>query len=293
MLSFIEVRRQLETAAPILSKFKSEGEFSITAGEFASKIAKALEVEKEAAALAAAIGSDAVLLRVRPRSSGSTVPSLVTPSVFANGKGPVVLGADLAPIPVEIKKYRIGPGGYAVVAAGKVEAIIPIAISDELRNDLIVARDDGQEPVMFEEASGLPPLEVPSSLDNQLIPAIRSVPQRDIPPHSDDVPRLVDLEVLEVLEPSRQYKSPRLSVKNHEDGSVIVGLIATQPIVRCITGQYEGDVELTDAVIGQRFQIVEVEERTRRDGEKVKNEDGTVQKTVIVRNTTKSIEFSF
>jgi hypothetical protein len=145
---------------------------------------------------------------------------------------------------------------------------------------------------MFEEAAGLPPLEVPSSLDNQLIPAIRSIPQRDIPPHSDDVPRLVDLEVMEVLDPSRQYKSPRLTVKNLEDGTVIVGLIATQPIVRCITGQYEGEVELTNAVVGQRFQIVEVEERTRRDGEKVKNEDGTVQKTVIVRNTTKSIEFS-
>jgi hypothetical protein len=292
MLSFIEVRRQLETAAPILTKFKNEGEFSITAGEFAAKIAKALEVEKEAAALATAIGSDAVLLRVRPRASGSTVPSLVTPSVFVNWEGPVVLGADLAPLPGEITKHRIGPGGYAVVAIGKVEVIVPIAISDELRNDLIVARDDGQEPAMFEEAAGLPPLEVPSSLDNQLIPAIRSVPQRDIPPHSDDVPRLVDLEVLKVLEPSRQYKSPRLSVKNLEDGTVIVGLIATQPIARCITGQFEGEVELTEAVVGQRFQIVEVEERTRRDGEKVTNEDGTVQKTVIVRNTTKSIEFS-
>ena len=95
-----------------------------------------------------------------------------------------------------------------------------------------------------------------------------------------------------VLEPSRQYNSPRLRVKCLEDGAVIEGLIATQPIARCITGQYEGEVKVTDSVVGQKFQILDVEERRRRDGELVKGDDGKAQKVVIVSNTTLKREFT-
>ena len=58
-----------------------------------------------------------------------------------------------------------------------------------------------------------------------------------------------------------------------------------------MTGQYEGAVELTDAVVGQKVEILGVEDRVRRVGEKVVNEDGTVQKSVIARNSTKKLEF--
>ena len=292
MLIFSDLRRQLEVSRPVMDRFAKEGEFTISAGVFSKSIAKAFGVEKEAAAVAAALGDDTVLFRARKRANNGSVPVIVGPSAFANGSGVVVVTADLAKIDTTVSKYRMGPGGYVLAALGKTTVSIPLVISDELRNDLISAKDDGQTPSEFVEQDGQPPLTMVSPFDGETIPTVKPIPQRDIPPHSDDVPRLVDLEVVEVLEPSRQYKSPRLTV-SMPDGGVIVGLIATQPIVRALTGQFEGAVELTDAVVGQKFQILDVEERVNRNGEKYVNADGTVQKSVTVRNSTVEVDFTF
>ena len=292
MISLSTLRRQLEGTPQVEEKFRAEGEFAITAAQFAG-IADQFEVSAtEAKALVAAVGSGTALFRAIPRAQGSTLPLLVTAMAYAGAEGVELRAADLTPLEGKVSAYRIGPGGYVVASLGKASVEIPMVVSDELRNDLISARDDGQTPPQYTETVGVPPLEIESPFDGNIIPTMKGVPQRDLPPHSDEVPRRTDLEVVAVLEASRQYGSPRLRVKCLEDGSVIEGLIATQPIVRCLTGQYEGEVELTSAVVGQRFEILEVVERRRRDGELVKGEDGKVQKVVVVRNTTVKREFT-
>ena len=292
MISLSTLRRQLEGTPQVEEKFRAEGEFAITAAQFAG-IADQFEVSAtEAKALVAAVGSGTALFRAIPRAQGSTLPLLVTAMAYGGGEGVELRAADLTPLEGKVSAYRIGPGGYVVASLGKASVEIPMVVSDELRNDLISARDDGQTPPQYTETVGVPPLEIESPFDGNIIPTMKGVPQRDLPPHSDEVPRRTDLEVVAVLEASRQYGSPRLRVKCLEDGSVIEGLIATQPIVRCLTGQHEGEVVVTDAVVGQRFQILEVEERRRRDGELVKGEDGKVQKVVVVRNTTVKREFT-
>lgn len=286
------LRRELEGTSQVADKFKAEGEFEISAGTFA-EIGSEFDVPAVASkALAAAIGADTALFRAIPRSQESELPIVVTAMAYAGDNGVELRGADLTPISGEVKAYRLGPGGYVIATVGKAEVQFPIAVDEQFRLDLIALRQDGQEPPRYEEETGTPPLVIDSPFSGEPINTIRLVPQRDLPPHADEVPRLTDLEVLAVLEPSRQYKSPRLRVKVLEDGTVIEGLIATQPIARAITKQYEGEVVMTDAVVGQRFQILDVEERRRRDGELVKGEDGTVQKVVIVRNTTVERKFS-
>lgn len=293
MIVLTELRRQLETSEPVRMKFAEQGEFTITAGQFASTVASVFGVEKDAKALAAGMGEDTALFRVRPRNGDAKTPIIVSTSAWAGASGIEVMAADLVKVPATIEKSRLGPGGYVVVTVGKATVQMPLMISDDLRNALIAARNDGLEIEDFVETEGEPALSIKSPLDGEIISTVKAVPQRDIPPHSDDVPHLVDLEVVEILEPSRQYKSPRLTVRLGDgSGQTIVGLIATQPIVRSVMGVYEGPVEINEAAVGQKFQILETEERVRRDGEKVKNEDGTIQKQVIVRNTTKKLEFA-
>ena len=277
MLNLNDLRRQLETSEPVRLKFAKLSEFTITAGQFASSVAGAFGVEKEGKLLADAMGAETPLFRVRPRKGDDKLPSVITTSAWCGDDAVEVLAADLSVVPSTITKSRIGPGGYVVASIGKATVQVPLMIHDELRNDLIVNRDDGQENPEYVEMDGAPPLEIESPLSGDMVATVAYAPQRDIPPHSDDIPKNVDLEVLEVLKPSRQYKSPRLKVAT-PDGNIIVGLIATQPIVRALTGQYEGSVELTDAVVGQKVEILGVEDRVRRDGEPVKNKDGTVQK---------------
>lgn len=291
MISLSVLRRELEGTAQVADKFKLEGEFIISAGTFAG-IAGSFDCEKEAKELAAAIGNDTALFKVIQRSSESTLPVMVSAMAYGGPDGVELRSADLAPLEGTVTASRIGPGGYVVASFGKASVQIPMRVSDDLRNGLIAAREDGQTPPNYEEVKGAPALEVPSPHDGEMIPTMKEVPQRDLPPHADEVPRLTDLEVMAVLEPSRQYHSPRLRVKCLEDSTVIEGLIATQPIARCITGQYEGEVTVTETVIGQKFQILDVEERRRRDGQLVKGDDGKVQKVVLVRNTTVKREFT-
>ena len=292
MLSFPEVALQLATSKPILEKFKAEGEFKLTVGDFTSKVAPAFGVKAEATALAKVVDKNAAAFRFIPRRNGSeVVPVAVGFTVFEGADGPVVTTADLQPVEAEFLKHRLGPGGYAIVKIGGVEAKVNIICSDELRNELIVVREDGQTFELV-ESDGVPSVVIESPLEaGNDIPTMKPMPQRDLPPWADEVPMNVDLEVVEVLEPSRQYKSPRITVTTAA-GDRIVGLIATQPIARSITGIREGEVVLTEEVIGQKFQIIDVEERFRADGKPVKGENGEVQKTVIVRNTTKKLEFS-
>ena len=290
MMNLNDLRRELETSEPVRLKFAKQSEFTITAGQFAATVAQAFGVEKEAKLLSDGMGAETPLFRVRPRRGDENLPSVVTSSAWAGDDAVEVLAADLSVVPATITKSRIGPGGYVIVSIGKATVQVPLMMSDELRGDLIALRNDGQEGPEFAEVEGHPVLELESPFSGDTISTVAFAPQRDIPPHSDDIPKNVDLEVLEVLKPSRQYKSPRLKVAT-PDGNIIVGLIATQPIARALTGQYEGAVELTDAVVGQKVEILGVEDRVRRDGEKVVNEDGTVQKSVIARNSTKKLEF--
>ena len=290
MLSLSILRRELEGTAQVADKFKSDGEFVITTGTFAG-IAASFDCEDEANALASAVGNDVALFKVIERSSESDLPVVVSAMAYA-GKGSVELrAADLAPLEAKVVSSRIGPGGYVNAAFGKATVQIPMRVSEELRMALIACREDGMEPVVFEEAKGEPAFSITSPHDDrEEIPTMKAVSQRDLPPHAEEVPHNIDLEVVAVLEPSRQYNSPRLRVKTA--AGEIEGLIATQPIARCITGQYEGEVTVTDSVVGQKFQILDVEERRRRDGQLVKGDDGKVQKVVIVRNTTTKREFS-
>jgi hypothetical protein len=292
MISLTTLRRQLEGTSQVEEKFRAEGGFSITAAQFTAIAGQFDVAASEAKALEAAIGSDTAIFRAIPRGEGSTLPLLVTAMAYAGNDAVELRGADLTPLQGTITASRIGPGGYVIATLGKASVEIPTVVSDDLRNALISTRDDGRTAPQYEETEGAPALEVPSPFDGEPIPTMKEVPQRDLPPHAEEVPHRSDLEVVAVLELSRQYKSPRLRVKCLADGTVIEGLIATQPIVRCLTGQYEGEVVLTDAVVGQRFQILEVEDRRRRDGELVKGEDGKVQKVVVVRNTTVKREFS-
>jgi hypothetical protein len=292
MFSFSTIRKELEVSDPVLVKFKEVGEFSITAAEFAEKVAPAYGCQAEAAQLLKVIGASAPVFRFKARQQGSEVPVCLAPSAFYLPEGEsgrvAIVDLDLAVIPSKITKHRIGPRGYVVAKVGTAEIEFPLAISDEFRADLISARNDEIEVPDFTEAEGEPPLKIASFFEEGLeLATVKAIPQRDLPPWAEEVPHLSDLEVVEILEPSRQFGSPRISVRL-ENGSQIVGLIATAPIVRALCP----DGELTKAAIGQLFQIVAVEERRRRDGEVVTNENGTVQKTVIVRNTTKKISFS-
>ncbi len=289
MLSLSILRRELEGTAQVADKFKSDGEFVITTGTFAG-IAASFDCEDEANALASAVGNDVALFKVIQRSSESELPVVASAMAYAGSDSVELRAADLAPLEAKVVASRIGPGGYVNAAFGKVTVQIPMRVSDDLRNSLIAVREDGQNPPTFEEVKGAPALEIESPHDGEKIPTLKAVPQRDLPPHAEEVPHNTDLEVVAVLEPSRQYNSPRLRVKTA--AGEIEGLIATQPIARCITGQYEGEVTVTESVVGQRFQILDVEERRRRDGQLVKGDDGKVQKVVIVRNTTKKREFS-
>ena len=291
MISLVQLKNALVSNPAVLTKFRDEREFSITAGEFASKVAPAYSLDKEAAALSKALGADTPLFRFRPLENGSdVVPVCVVPMVFADGDAAVIRGADLQPIEATFQSHKLGTRGHATVKIGSAVVEVPLSIDGEFRDDLINCLNDGIEVGEFEETAGAPPVKAASLFtQGDEVVVLRGVPQRDLPPWSDEVPRFVDLEVVAVLQPSRQYQSQRITVKP-DDGAPIVGLICTAPIIRAITGEEIGG-EITTAHIGQKFQILDVVDRRRRDGEVVKNEDGTVQKTVLASNTTAQVSF--
>ena len=302
MLSLSTLRRELGETTQVVEKFKSDGEFTITAEKFAA-IASSFDCEKEASELASAIGPDVALFKVISRNEESEIPIVVSAMAYsATGHDPdglastklSIRSADLGEIELgTITKSKLGPAGYVEMACGKAKVQFPTVVSTELRDALNMVRADGGEQVLFEVENGSPKLSIISPFDKMMtIPTLKQVPQRDLPPHADIVPLNTDLEVVAVLEKSRTYNSPRLRVRCANDNSTIEGLIATQPIVRCLTGQYEGNVELTEEVVGKKFQILEVQDRRRRDGELVKNDDGTVQKQVVVANTSRKREFA-
>ena len=295
MLSLSTLRRELGETTQVVEKFKSDGEFTITAEKFAA-IASSFDCEKEALELASAIGPDIALFKVISRNEESEIPVVVSAMVYSssNGESLEFRSADLVSFDQgEISKSKLGPSGYVEVTYGKTKVQFPTVVSTDLRDALNMVRADGGEQVVFEVENGSPKLTMISPFDKTLsIPTLKQVPQRDLPPHADVVPMNTDLEVVAVLEKSRTYNSPRLRVRCANDNSTIEGLIATQPIVRCLTGQYEGNVELTEEVVGKKFQILEVQDRRRRDGELVKNDDGTVQKQVVVANTSRKREFA-
>ena len=279
MKSFIELRQKLETASSVLEKFKQVGEFSISVSDFASKIAPAFGWEAEAKELLKVMGPEAELFKFRKRDKGSSVvPVAICPSVFGGKDSAVLLDAGLEPIKCEFKKHQVGPGGLAEVSIGAKQFTVSMVCSEELRNSVLMARDDGQD-CNYSTVDGAPPLEVEDPNEvGSMISTLRAVPQRDLPPWADEIPHGEDLTVVEVLEPSRKYGSPRISVMT-SGGVKIRGMIASKPIVQCLAP----GGELNDDVLGKTFQIVDVETRYRRDGEAVPSEGGGSQKQVIVR----------
>jgi hypothetical protein len=289
MIAFNELCARLETEPFVVKKFQADGDFAITAGTFAAKIAAQLGFEKEAAGLVKAMGADTELFRFRARREGSSLPIAIGPGVFAttddDSAVAAVFAADLTPVEATFVESRIGPGGYSVVKIGTVEARVNHNVSTEIRDALQACREEEITAPQYEPTPGAPAAVIASPYDKAQILTLRPVPQRDLPPWAEIVPMNVDLTVTEILASSRQYGSQRITVTT-PDGEVINGLIATAPIVKALTGSDKGDAPLTEAVLGQKFQILGVEERRRRDGEPVRSDNGTVQKQVLVRNST-------
>lgn len=296
MLSLRSARTSYETSEAVAKAVAKNGELVLTCGQMAKQD---LPEKATYEALAAAVGANTPLFRFRPRTQEeSGYPISTTWSVFAEeevaGSNVHVYGLDLAPIEgVSFTGYKVGPGGYAKVEIGnaEIEVEIPVGLSllDELR-----ALDEG-EKVEFPELGGQPTVMV--ELGDDPVAAIRAVPQRDVPPHSKDIPQKVDLEVTAILPSTRQYGEPRLEVVRKDTGEKIVGLIATGPIRQAI-GKRENMFTMDEEVIGEVFQIVEVAVKKDRDGNTIPvldrdkkpmvDEDGQprFQQTVIVRRTT-------
>lgn len=286
LLNLRAARSAFETAPSVIAKVHADGEFSITAATMANQNVPEKAVYE---ALADALGPETVIFRFRPRPDGGTTPLSGSLAVFAsslNGDAePKVYTPNLEPINATFLTSKIGPGGSSVVQIGKVQVEVEIATAYELLDE-VRAADDGKEPV-FESVKGAPPLTLNG------VPTLRVIPQREIPPHSRDVPLMADLEVIEILSPTRAYDEPRLKVRT-SDGTVINGLIATSPIRSAIGTRGDNGFTIDETAIGEKFQILEVIEIKDKKGNPVPvggdgpNKDQS-QKTVVIRRTTDGV----
>ena len=291
-LSLRSSRVHFETDPAVVEAVKANGELEITAGQMAQQDLPEKEIY---AALATALGTDTPIFRFRPRTDGSSFPISTSLTVFAQTDSsgvitPKVFDLNLSPIETTFLRSKVGPGGYAIVKIGKAEVEVEIPVSSDLMGE-VRAADEGAEPV-FEEAKGEPALEALG------VHTLRAVPQREIPPHSNDVPVGVDLEVVELLAPTRDYGEPRLKVARRDTGEMIVGLIATSPIRAAIGVRNGQGFKLDNTALGQTFQVLEVATKKDRQGEPIPvldrnkkavlDDDGNArfQQTVIVRRTT-------
>lgn len=285
-LSLRTARTAFEVVPAVIRKVAADGDFLLTAGQLAKQ---PLPDQEAYQALAAALGDETPLFRFVPRTDGSSIPRSFSLSVFADGIAedatPRVYGLDFTPIEATFLRSKVGPGGYSVVRFGgrtgpevEIEITMPSDLVDGIRtlDDGVIAE--------FEEVKGAPPTTA-TLPTGEVLPALRPVPQRDIPPHSEDVPQGVDLKVTAILPNTRGYDEPRIAVEL-PDGSSIVGLIATSPIRQAIGVRNGKGFVLTEAAIGESFQILEVVEMKNRQGEPVLAESGKPQRSVIVRRTT-------
>lgn len=283
----------------VISKVAENDEFSISAGVMADQdIPEKAQYKK----LADAIGHETPLFRFKPSKQGSEIPLAQGPSVFVDSSGqPVILTPGMTTIDAKFESHRLGVRGYALAKVGTVTIEVDIRVADELVKEI---RDQkacapkGENPTFhFEMTKGAPTaMGMVGDVETR---AIRLVPQREIPPHSDDVPLKTELKVVDVLpDPTRNYGEPRLLVANTATGEVINGLIATAPIRDCIgTRNSDGAYEITDAAVGTTFEILECYTKKTKDGKEIqilddkKNPvldlDGNprFQQKVIVRRT--------
>lgn len=295
-LSLRSARTSFETAGSVVSAVNENGFLIITAGQMAKQNLPDQATYKE---IAKALGEDAPLFRFRPRTDGSKFPSSTTLAVFsdsADGHGkPRVYNVNLEPVEATFVRYKLGYGGFAIVKIGKAEVEVEIPVPTELK-DAIRALDEGDNPI-FDEIEGEPPF---VALINEYTESqvLRPVPQRDIPPHAQEVPLLTDLEVTKILPDSRAYNTPRIEVVRKDTGEVISGLIATAPICRAIGVRDGESFKLEESSIGKSFQILELVVNKDRDGnpipvldrfkKPVLDDEGNprYQVSVIVRETT-------
>lgn len=294
ILSLRSARAELSTSPAVNKALEENKVLVITAGQMARQ---KLPQQPTYKALAEALGDEAPLFRFTAREDGDTkFPSSASLTVATSSDRDdavvSVYGLDNEPIKTSFDSYVLGEGGYAEVTIGKAKVEVEIRIHPDLM-EMIRAADEDAKPD-FELTEGVPALEFDETR------AIRAIGQAEIPPHSADVPMLVDLEVSRVdLEPTRSYGEPRIEVVRKDTGEVIKGLIATGPIRAAIGTKKGASFEITEATIGESFQILEHIPVLDKEGNKIQvidrrtkkaalDADGNLryQMRVVVRRTT-------
>lgn len=298
VLNLREAAQDFAKDPAVIDAVKSNGELTITAGKMAEQ---SLPEQAQYKKLATAIGAETPLFRFVESKKDSEIPLAQGPSVFADLDGnPIILTPGLNEVEAEFQSYKLGVGGYALAKVGSIVVEVEIRVADEMIKEIRLQKasaDEGEEPTFkFEMQKGIPTAK--TMIGDVETQAIRMVPQREIPPHSDDIPLKTEFKVTELLkEPTRQYGEPRLAVVNVSTGEVINGLIATAPI-REIIGVKDGEsYKLTPDSVGACFEVIEhrvINDKEGnpvpvldRNGEKAKDSEGNprYQKTVIVRRT--------
>jgi hypothetical protein len=299
ILSLRSARAELSTSPAVNKALEENKVLVITAGQMARQN---LPQQATYKALAAELGDDTPLFRFTKREDGDTkfpgsATLVVATSSDRDDAVVSVYGLDNEVVPAKFNAYALGDGGFAEVTIGKATIEVEIRPHPDLLG-VIRAADEGEKPE-FEVLEGTPPIVI-DVLDEEGVLAIRPIGQMEIPPHSSNVPMLVDLEVTRVdLEPTRSYGEPRVEVVRKDTGEVIKGLIATGPIRSAIGTKVGASFEITKDTIGESFQILEVLPVLDKEGNKIQvidrrtkkpavDADGNLryQMKVVVRRTT-------
>ena len=299
-LSLRSARADLSTSPAVVKAVEENETLVITAGQMARQKLPQQAVYK---ALADAVGDDTPLFKFWRRSEEADTrypgsASLVVATSSDREDATVsVYGLDNEVVPAKFNAYALGDGGFAEVMIGKATVEVEIRPHSELL-EVIRAADEGEKPE-FEVLEGTPPTVI-DVLDQEGVLVIRPIGQMEIPPHSSNVPLLVNLEVTRVdLEPTRSYGEPRIEVVRKDTGEVIKGLIATGPIRSAIGTKVGTSFEITPATVGESFEILEVVPVKDKEGNKIQVIDRRTKKpavdaegnlryqmSVVVRRTT-------
>jgi hypothetical protein len=258
VLNLREAAQGFAKDSAVIEAVAAEGVLVITAGKMAEQTLPDKPLYQK---LAKAIGADTPLFRFTPSKGESAVPYSSSITVFLNQDNtPVVMTPGLFQVDGQFISYKLGIQGYALYEVAGIALEIDIAVDSELPAEIRrqkEAADVGEEPTFpFSMEQGVP---TPTTkIGDVEVRAIRSVPQREIPPHSEDVPLNEELKVTEILaSPTREYGEPRLNVVVTKTGEVINGLIATAPIRQEI-GENDGEgYKLTEKSVGAAFEILE------------------------------------
>jgi len=279
-----------------MAAVNENGSLIVTAGQMARQPG---DLQATYRKLAKAIGEETPLFRFNKSADpeANPYPRSNSLEVFSSSDNPNrarmgVYSADRRTlIPANFIQSIIGLGGNSIVDIGGVEVEVDIEIHPELRAH-IYGLDDGdtidQTPI-----EGVPPFAYEGNR------AVAAVPQYEIPPYVEEVvPRKTDLKVTAILEPTRGYEEDRIEVVRMDTGEVISGLIATGPIREAIGTRNGAKFEMTNAAIGETFEVLDALPVLDGKGQKIpvldRNGNQAVDKAgnprfqmrVVVRRTT-------